>query len=512
MNMENADSSSRPTSKIRLSPERLWLILGVLILIGCIVRLSVFFGGVRGSDAFAYAQYAWDIVSGHYNLDAIRWFFGFRYTVLLPTALSYMIFGVGDFPSSLFPLLLSLLNILVVFKIGEILFNREIGLIAAVLVVFYPLNIMSASLLGPDSFIPFLSSAVLLCFLRGEQESSVWKRNFWFVMIGVLIGLAYMARVTSIFLFFALMIYLVFYKKVVSAVWTIVGLLLPLGTEALYFFAATGDPLFEFHRITSPDIVSTTKSDYHPGLLYYPKRMFGFLLDGLAMYGLTWWLVLGGIILAWKKRENAILLMAVCLFIPFFGFQFGFQSVREGVLIMKSGPYLSLLTAPAMIIGAYLLYHFKERLRSNPVKQMAALTGILTVIACMNLYGTYRLNLNGKNDAAPYIAVAEYLKEKPGSTVYTHHYRWPLFLGYFLKYDSSYKFSNFEPFDFPRADLSGAYVVLSRRYLEADVYGRPLPSGMRLKYGAPSPPNWMRVVSFSGTPPYNSVELYFVQP
>ena len=97
---------------------REWQILFALLLVAFVVRCVFFSGGIRGSDAFAYAQHAYDIASGHYDLHSIYGFYGFRYFVLLPTAFSFMIFGVNDLSASIFPYIFSLLNIIVVFLLG----------------------------------------------------------------------------------------------------------------------------------------------------------------------------------------------------------------------------------------------------------------------------------------------------------------------------------------------------------------------------------------------------------
>lgn len=132
----------------------------------------------------------------------------------------------------------------------------------------------------------------------------------------------------------------------------------------------------------------------------------------------------------------------------------------------------------------------------------------------MHLYGAYRLYANRGNDAAPYIAVAEYLLTKPGSTVYVHHFRWPLFLKYFLRYDSSYTFRDLNKIKEEELEnLSNVYVVFNRRYLEADLMGRPISQkSFYAQYEKQPPPHWKKVISFSGVPPYNSVVLYFVSP
>lgn len=131
----------------------------------------------------------------------------------------------------------------------------------------------------------------------------------------------------------------------------------------------------------------------------------------------------------------------------------------------------------------------------------------------MNLYGTYRLYANIRNDVTPYKIVADYLKKRPKSIVYTHHFRWPLSLGYFLKYDPAYKFmdlNNAGEGDINK--LPDAYVILNKRYIEADVIGRPISQDTFIARYAKSPPqSWIKCLSYSGKPSYNSVDIYRVQ-
>jgi len=493
---------------------REWQILFALLLAAFVVRCIFFSGGIRGSDAFAYAQHAYDIASGNYDLNSINMFYGFRYFILLPTAFSFMIFGVNDLSSSIFPYIFSLLNIVVVFQLGKIIFNMEIAIIASVLLIIYPLDISTANCVSPDSFIPFLSSLAILCYILAEEnDSSSYRKILLLLLSGILVSFAYMSRVSSVFLFFALAIYQLFHKKYNTFLWTAIGLSIPLIAEAFYFYLYTGDPFFEIHRITSLSIANMLNNDCDIGLLFYPKNMLGFELSGLAMFGFTWWFVAGGLVVLWLQKESTALLTVVCLVIPFFGFEFGFQSLKEGILIVKSPNYMSLITGPAMIISAYFFYHMFVFIRTKfKAKSIAIFTISILMLISMHLYGTYRLFINGGNDAAPYIAVAEHLIKKPGSTVYIHHFRWPLFLKYFLRYDSSYTFRDLNKINEEELNnLSNVYVVFNRRYLEADVIGRPVSQKtVYAKYEKKPPPNWKKVVSFSGVPPYNSVVLYYI--
>jgi len=490
------------------------IFIGLLLITAFLVRCIFFSGGVRGSDAFAYAQIAYDIASGQYDLYTTNMICGFRYSVLLPTALSFACLGVNDIAATIFPFTFSLLNVLVVFQIGKKLFHRDIAIISAFLLIFYPLDICTANILSPDSFIPFFSSLAILFYIMAEEKSALTsRRKLYLILSGILIAFSYMSRVSSIFLFISLAIFQIYHKKYTSFVWTTVGLFIPLAMEALYFYVSTGDPFFEFHRITDLSIAYTIKYDNAVGLLFYPKIMFGFDLTGMAFFGLTWWFVVCGLILSLLKKDSKMLFIAVCLIIPFIGFEFGFQSLREGILIVKGYPYLSLLTGPAMVIGAYFLYHLKQTLLVEYKTKFLIVFFTVLIIGSMNLYGTYRLYVNGKNDAAPYIAVADYLKKIPGGIIYTHHGRWPLFLGYFLRYDPSYKFrdlNNLNKIDINK--ISDAYAVLNKRYIEADFIGRPIPQDTFVARYAKSPPhNWIKVLSFAGKPSYNSVDIYYIQ-
>jgi 4-amino-4-deoxy-L-arabinose transferase-like glycosyltransferase len=445
-------------------------------------------------------------------------FYGFRYFVLLPTAFSFMIFGVNDLSAIIFPYIFSLLNIIVVFQLGKIIFNKEIGLIASGLLIIYPMDISGTNCVSPDSFIPFLSSLAILCYVLAEKKAlSSYRKILLLLLSGILISFAYMSRVTSVFLFFALAIYQLFHKKYATFLWTAIGLSIPLIAEAFYFYLSTGDPFFEIHRITNLAIATAIKNDYDIGLLFYPRNMLGFELSGLAMFGFTWWFVAGGLMMLWMKgvAKNTELLIIVCMVIPFFGFEFGFQSLKEGILIVKNQNYMSLITGPAMIVSAYFFYHMFIFIRTNfKGKSMAICTISVLMLISMHLYGEYRLFINMGNDAAPYIAVAEHLIKKPGSTVYTHHFRWPLFLNYFLRYDSSYTFKDLNKISEEElSNLSNVYVVFNRRYLEADVIGRPVSQKtVYAKYEKNPPPNWKKIISFSGIPPYNSVILYYIEP
>ena len=491
-----------------------YLILAVIVLLAVGVRCVFFSGGIRGSDAYAYAQYAYDISSNAYYPGDIADHFGFRYTVLLPTALSYALFGVNDFSSSFFIFLASIANILIIFKIGEKLYDVETAFLAGTLLAFYPLDVLGASFLGPDSFTPFLSSLAIFCYLKGLDNSHRIKRVFFFIVVGTIIGIAVGARETSIFLLGVLFLFHVFKRRSPThLLWILAGFGVPVIAEMIYYYIAVGSPFLRFEILDQLKIL--IRNDYQESagsLLYYPRMMFGFNLQGLATYGLIWWFTALGLILAYIKKDNRNLLPGIWVVLPFLGFEFGLQSFKEMILISKNYNYLALITPPVMLLSAYFLNQFfKARYFTN--KRTLYLPILLLCLISMNLYGTYRVFLNVRDDAAPYVTVANYLKKAPKKTIYIHHGRWPLFLNYFLRYDPLWQFRNLDETDEEnRNNIANAYVIIHKRYVEADVIGRPfkqLPDYARYVDNPPS--TWERVLTFSGNPPYNDVCMYYAK-
>jgi hypothetical protein len=490
--------------------------IGFLILAALLIRILFFTGGVRGSDAYAYALHAFQIGTGQYEINTIGSFYGFRFTLLLPTALSYYLFGVSDYSSVVFLYLCSLLNILAAFLLAEKIFDRKTAIIAAALLAVYPLDIATANTLSPDSFIPVLSSLAILCYVMAENKPyASWMGRFYLFLTGLLIAFAYLSRITSVFLFAALLCHHLFRRQRLSAlVWVVIGLAIPLIGEALYYTIHTGDPLFHYHRIAIHDsLVKGPDPDAIVSLLFYPKVMFGFDLTGWAFYGLMWWMVMAGLILSLYRKDKRMILPAVFLVIPFLGFEFGTQSLKETIPIMKNYNYLSLITCSATLIAAYAMREGFTLLFPNSRKRLPAYILTMAIIASMNMYGTYRLAQNTKNDAAPYVAVADAMRGQALRPIYVHHDRWPLFLRYFLRYDQALDFRMMNGMSKEQIEnISGAYVVLHKRYLDADTAGRsfrqlPQYAG----YLNSQPPKWDKILFYEGKPSYNTVTLFSVK-
>jgi len=499
-----------PPGKLKNQIQRL-LLIGSVLLLAFLVRAMLFNGGIRGSDAYAYAMHAYEIANGTYQLGHVGFHYGLRYAVLLPTALSYALFGVNDIASAFFPMVSSMLNIVLVFLIGERLFDHKTAFLASLLLAIYPLDIMYASLLSPDSLLPLFSSATILCYLMAMGKKTLRQNGPYYFLAGICVYLAFSARASGLVLFAVLLIHHLLrnmQKKTPLDIGflgiVLSGVALSFIGEGLYYFSSTGDFLFRLHivRSVAEELMPVDKSSLIALLLFYPLGMFGFTLQGLATYGFTWWLAFAGMLRALIKKDKAVLLLAVWLFTPLLGHII----ITLIVPVVHTYGYLSIISPPAALLGAYFI---GEAYKAFQKKHAIVILFVLT-IASLNIYGAYRIGENIKDDAAPYIAVADYFKESPCQDIYVHHSRWPLFLNYFFGYNQCARFHDLK--DYSKDDLEGlsdGYVILNPRYLDADINGQPLTHRPIVANYLNSPPAlWEKVLSYMGRPAYNSVTIY----
>jgi len=114
-----------------------------------------------------------DAVQYHYLGIAILKTFGFADNVfrtpVYPAfiALIYAVFGIHPYIVLLFQILLSVMSIYVVFKIGELSFNRKVGLVATFIMALDPHQITFASWLFSDTFFAFLFILTVYYFIKG---------------------------------------------------------------------------------------------------------------------------------------------------------------------------------------------------------------------------------------------------------------------------------------------------------------------------------------------------------
>ncbi len=499
----------------------------VLIAAALAVRVGLFFGGVRGSDAYAYAHQAYNIATGQYDVQAETMFYGFRYTVLLPTALAYKVVGVSDWSSALFPIVCSLVTLWLIIRLGSRLLDERTALLAGLLYVFFPLDLPEATLVGPDSFIPMLSAGSVLAFwVAGDEGLATPKRMAFFAVSGVCVGLAVQARESCVLLLVSLSCLALYRRRWAAGLLAVLlGCLAPLAVEAIYYWAQTGDPMYRATVIQRLNELYVGPAPEGPtSWAYYPRAMFGLDLGGLARFGFFVYAALGGVAMAaWSKDLGRLAPLLLWAIPPLLYLEFGSMTLLRYVPIVKSYHYMSLISPPLVLLSAYGLSSLLGSVAASvnrPVWRRAAVAAVIVGLALTSLYGAVRVRQNLQDDARPYVLVAAAVQGHPERPIYVPHFRWAMFLNYHLRFQTGFNYysrpngvgSGRLRYLWEAPDptvLPAAYVVLHDRYLFYDTIGRPVGrSALLPDYVFNPPPTWRLVVRDRAEPAYNSFALY----
>lgn len=127
-----------------------------------------FFTGYHGYDDIHYIQRAFDLSEGVRSLPQTAW--AGRIGLVGPTALAYAALGVTPVTTNLFPFACSLLGIAAVYMLGRRLFDEGTGLLAALLLAFLPIDVLSAGQLFANSPVSLLAGIGFGCFVLAERD------------------------------------------------------------------------------------------------------------------------------------------------------------------------------------------------------------------------------------------------------------------------------------------------------------------------------------------------------
>jgi 4-amino-4-deoxy-L-arabinose transferase-like glycosyltransferase len=143
------------------------IILGGIIIFALALRYTYFVGFNLSDDQF-YIDIAHNLMHGNLGDHGV---FANRVGMTYPLALTYILFGVEDYTTTLYPMICAIGYVVLAYLRGSLFYTPTIGLIAAFLFSFYPLHILYSSVFMPDIPIEFFGSAAIILFF------CVYKRN-----------------------------------------------------------------------------------------------------------------------------------------------------------------------------------------------------------------------------------------------------------------------------------------------------------------------------------------------
>ena len=365
------------------------IMLLLIVLTAAIVRV-LFFTGITHSDDWGYSYDAYRILQGTYtfaiptDLENFSGYFGnsphLRYGLLFPIAGIYYLFGVTAFSSILYPLCASLGTLVLVYAIGKLICNEKTGLMAALLLSFYPADVILATQLWPDIPSIFFSTGAGYFLLNGERTASHKCRAYY--LAGLFTGLSYLVKENGIYVIFLVGIYCLFQRK--DAKIRITRFLLGLGPvlcgEALAYYFMTGDPLFRYHMtsIATAWYFRTFSPNYANVLIGIAKEFLTYLFSPIVFYhGMYFYVTLIAVFFCGVKIfQRASFLLLWFSVVAFFAFYAGYVNAT------MAGRYTIYLIVPSILLIACFLGEMKlPRLYRGAIIGFLIVTALLSLIA-----------------------------------------------------------------------------------------------------------------------------------
>ena len=240
-----------------------------------------------------------------------------RLGVILPLALSHWVTPRADMAVPLAALPFSILQILMVYLLGRLLWNDYIARLAAFFEAIYPVSVIFGAKMLPDTPMACSVTAAILCYFYALRQ----RRLLFFFLAGLCLGLGYTAKITALFILFILAGLFWIHRREISpkAIWlTGIGSLVALVGETLILsllnggwhfrplslldtsgqFAGKGDYIIQWYRYF-PGFFAGMLWPLNPGFVYHGMfglaALFGLLIlirkFGLSseLAALSWW-------------------------------------------------------------------------------------------------------------------------------------------------------------------------------------------------------------------------------
>ncbi len=273
--------------------------LGLIIMAAVAVRVYWAAGLIPKDDA-EFAKVAYEISQGTFDFTNYEGppVIPVRTGIILPTAASMSLFGPGEVQIAAYPLMTSVLMVILVYLFSLRMFGHMAAVFAATVWIFLPMEIEISTMLYPE--VPTTAFAVLglYCLYMGRKRSDIWGRGrlLYGIAGGLAFGAAWLCKESVVyFVPFCLALILFDLKKtglrqVPTWLGIAAGSLLVLVGEMMAYAAITGDWLHRFNAIHKnyelyPEFFFTEGSrfGYEPGTPFWKAVIKRVAIDGPAI-------------------------------------------------------------------------------------------------------------------------------------------------------------------------------------------------------------------------------------
>lgn len=349
-----------------------------LILVGAAILRVLFFTGYHGWDDVFYIRRAYDLSLGRF--DPPTQHFAARLGLVLPTALAYRLFGVSPVTTVAFPYLCSLGSVLAAAACGRRLYGPRAGLVAALLVAMFPMDVLFASMLFSTAPVVLFAGVGLCLFVLAERE----RRASLHFAGGACLGIAGLVHEATL-------VVLVFYPVYLAVVrrpdrrhlLAALGLALALSIDPLVH-GLMGAPAARLDVLAHAGTALGTNADVdYRGFTFWWIAEPLFRLFSERTFALYSFVVVPvvAVRLVRPARGEIDRALALIVVVGFLWISYGTVSPRAYAPLFRLPRYLAPIVMPALVlVGAELAERFSARARAWVLGLLGA-----SSIACLCL-------------------------------------------------------------------------------------------------------------------------------
>jgi 4-amino-4-deoxy-L-arabinose transferase-like glycosyltransferase len=431
-----------------------------------LLRLYFRIGHIFSDDAY-YTYLSYTLLNGDFTNEYLGYpVFPLRIAFLGLTSVSMNIFGTNELATILFPFVISLLNILLIYKLAKLLTdNNTISLIASFLIAFFPTDVVFSSIGFPDLINIFFINLGIYFLMKSHYQQKIHLA----LLGGILLFLSMQFKET---IYYVLILFIIllghfFIKKKQLNLHLVIGIIFIIGNYLIEGFVYLFLHNDFFYRITITNInYSYSYYDFFPytaqkisGSINYFRNLFDqvVLINAKSIFLRRFYLFLPLIsvfqtLLNYKKRKNplltswfwgtAILLIA-----------FTTSSTEYKPLDLARSWYIYPLLMPMVILSATFINRFSNLIRNGFI--VIYILGSL--IMCIEYESFFdKDNLN---------SLKSFLRENSTKTIFTDH-----FTKYSVDLIREYKFHNSRRIsgsDFNFEQIStGDWILFNKKHIE----------------------------------------------
>jgi 4-amino-4-deoxy-L-arabinose transferase-like glycosyltransferase len=412
--------------------------LAAILVLAALLRILFFVGLVSGDpqdDGIYYSNAFGLYKNGLQYLDLFQNFpadepvnpiasFHVRPMVTYPTAAAFAVFGPGEISAVVWPFLCSLAIVLVVYRLGVCTHDRSVGLVAALLCAFYPLEVINATRILSDVQVGLFSAVALLLLLEARERDSV----VLCVLSGAAAAGAYLANMRSLIFLIALLgcalaVGFGAHRRAIryAPLWVVAGFACVFAFEAIAYYAQVGDPLLSYHvqggvlrfkylfePVSSVDWGPVRVSYTNGQPLELSRSVLHLQGRTTNQFGYFFVLFFASAIFSLIRRRNTLLLALaafLCLYLEFGPVQISVDWARRQLhymMVFKQERFLLVVTAPFAILSAYALRSLAKR-RPWLVIFLLVMLFVTSIVGINRTRQFYRAGLRDLRVVTPYV-------------------------------------------------------------------------------------------------------------